>query len=465
MRRILTFTLLLVSITAPAQNNTAEDTTAEPAITEIGKPDGEKSEMKIGKEGGSITSSDGKMRLIVPEGAVSKKTTFSIQPTTNLMPNGNGKAYQMEPAGINFQKPLQIILQYIDAETKGNSPGLLSIAMQDEKGQWLAPNKVTTDTVAKTLTAEIQHFSSYVIYELAEIIPASARVKVNGSLRLQITNVVHYTGGESHTYVNGIEVQQPLKVKTGSAEIWKVNGIEKGNSTVGLISASQDYTAIFQAPGQVPSQNPVAVTVQENLSEDYAAPFYRTHNIYTLVSNITIYDGDAYEVKMESVIKSGGKAVWGGIRTAIDKGSFIVSLENNKPTLINIINNLEVMTNDCKNKILNPTTCTGLLHVVGIKDFKVTPANPPGQPYPTVEIWFVPFPIEFSVAQFLCPPPPGSGDPGGSSGNELAGLSKNFGRALPWDIKFLAKDGEQIIINSSGEDGSLKIWVRKIKDD
>ena len=71
---------MFVSINVSAQNNAVEDTTAKPAITEIGKPDGEKTEMKIGKEGGSFTSSDGKIRLIIPEGAVSKKTTFSPLP-------------------------------------------------------------------------------------------------------------------------------------------------------------------------------------------------------------------------------------------------------------------------------------------------------------------------------------------------------------------------------------------------
>ncbi len=458
MQKNLLFILLFISITTSAQNNAVEDTTAKPAITAIGKPDGEKAEMKIGKEGGSFTSSDGKIRLIIPEGTVSKKTTFSIHPTTNLMPNGIGKSYQMEPSGINFQKPLQIIFYYTDGETKDNSSELLAIAMQDEKGQWSAPNKITTDTVAKIITAEILHFSSYVLYAAAAIYPESARLKVNETLRLKITNIINIHDGVDAPFL-------ATKNNYKSADEWSVNGIPKGNSTVGLISISERYTAIFKAPAKVPSQNPVAVSVQET----YFTEAYSRWNVYKLVSNITIYD-DAYEVIMESVIKSGDKAAWGGIRTAIDKGSFIVSLENNKPAVINIINNLEVMTDNCINKILNPTTCTGLLHVAGIKDIKVTPANPPGQPYPIVEIWFVPFPMEFSVVQFLCPPPPGSGDPGWSSGNELElmnknGLSKRYGRALPWDIKFLAKDGEQIIINSSGEDGSLKIRVRKIKDD
>ena len=114
----------MLSVTVSAQNIPAEDTTAKPAITAIGKPDGEKAEMKIDKDGGSFTSSDGKIRLIIPEGAVSKKTTFSIQPVTNLMPNGNGKAYRLEPSGIQFQKPVQLVFHY-DPEESEDSMQLL----------------------------------------------------------------------------------------------------------------------------------------------------------------------------------------------------------------------------------------------------------------------------------------------------------------------------------------------------
>src|SRR5437016_5972938 len=59
MQKNSLFVLLFISITTSAQNNAVEDTTAKPAITAIGKPDGETAEMKIGKEGGSFTSSDG----------------------------------------------------------------------------------------------------------------------------------------------------------------------------------------------------------------------------------------------------------------------------------------------------------------------------------------------------------------------------------------------------------------------
>jgi hypothetical protein len=73
MKKIIVFLFLLLSINATAQTDAVEDTTAKPAITGFGKDDGNKTELKIGKDGGSISSSDGVVTLIFPEDALSKK--------------------------------------------------------------------------------------------------------------------------------------------------------------------------------------------------------------------------------------------------------------------------------------------------------------------------------------------------------------------------------------------------------
>ena len=135
MKKIIVFTLLFVSVTASAQNDV--DTTAQPVITAMGISDGKKTEMMIGKEGGSFASSDGKLILFISEGTVSKKTTFSIQPITNLMPNGNGQAYRLEPSGIQFQKPVQLLFHYTEEESEDSMQLLLRIAMQDD--EWIMP--------------------------------------------------------------------------------------------------------------------------------------------------------------------------------------------------------------------------------------------------------------------------------------------------------------------------------------
>ena len=457
MKNIIVYILLLTSITSSAQNDAAEDTITKPAITAIGKPDGEKTEMKIGKEGGSFTSSDGKIRLIIPEGTVTKKTTFSIQPTKNLAPNGNGKAYQMEPSGINFNKSLQLVFYYSDDETEGNSPLLMGMAMQDDNGKWFSLKKAVLDTLAKTLTAAIHHFSAYVNFSKAKISPASARVKVNGSLRLKIVGAFMDDTDDDDDELSPLRIEYP-NMK------WSVNGIPKGNSSTGIISASQSGSAIFQAPAQIPQQNPVAITVEEIFS----AAINSRYNVRKLVAKITIYD-DAYEVKMVAAIVGGSPEAWGGVTTNRDEGSFIVSLQKDKPAVINIKNQMEVMTDNCMKIITNPNSNTGIFHVAGARQIKVTPANPPGQPYPIVEIFFIPYPIELTRFRFICPPPPSARETvtGKIDLSQMAMLMFYGKPALPQYIKFIAKDEEQIILESPPGVREIyyKIWVKKVKEE
>ena len=54
-------TLLLFSIVSFAQNEAVEDTTAHPAITKAGKPNGKIAEMKMSKDGGTLVSVDGNL--------------------------------------------------------------------------------------------------------------------------------------------------------------------------------------------------------------------------------------------------------------------------------------------------------------------------------------------------------------------------------------------------------------------
>ncbi len=457
MKKIFIVIPLFTFLNVSAQLNSIEDAVTTPALTAIGKPDGEKTTMKIGKEGGSFTSSDGRIRLIIPEGAVSKKTTFSIQPTTNLMPNGNGKAYQMEPSGVNFNKQLQLVYYYSDNDTEGNSPLLMGMAMQDDKGKWFALNKTVLDSLAKTITAAIHHFSAYVNFSRAKISPASARVKVNGTRRLQIIGAFwDDTDEDAELIPLGIVEYPPMK--------WSVNVIPGGSSATGLISASHSGSAIFQAPAQIPQQNPVAVTVEKQSSTS----FLNRYNVPKLVSNITIYD-DAYEVKMVAAIVGGSPEAWGGVTTNRDEGSFIVLLQKDKPAVVNIKNQMEVMTDNCIKIVTNPNSNTGIFHVAGARQIKITPANPPGQPYPIVEIFFIPYPIELTRFKFICPPPPSARETvtGKIDLSQMAMMVFYGKPALPQYIKFIAKDEEQIILESPPGVREIyyKISVKKVREE
>src|SRR6185436_21172400 len=99
--------LLLISIhcfyNSYSQNKIA-DTTRKPLITPVGIPFGEIASNKIGKEGGAIRSSDGKLELYFPSDALSNPVAISIQSCSNTLHSGIGTAYQLEPSGTKFNQ-------------------------------------------------------------------------------------------------------------------------------------------------------------------------------------------------------------------------------------------------------------------------------------------------------------------------------------------------------------------------
>ena len=75
MKKSLVSFLLICTFLANAQekNTVPIQILKLDSITAIGKADGKEITKEIGKEGGKIVSEDGKMELIFPEGAISKK--------------------------------------------------------------------------------------------------------------------------------------------------------------------------------------------------------------------------------------------------------------------------------------------------------------------------------------------------------------------------------------------------------
>jgi len=59
------------------------------SVTAVGKPIGEEVTEEIGKDGGTITSDDGRIELIFPQEALNKKKKIKIRAVTNLAANGS----------------------------------------------------------------------------------------------------------------------------------------------------------------------------------------------------------------------------------------------------------------------------------------------------------------------------------------------------------------------------------------
>ncbi len=415
--------------------------------------------MKIGKEGGSFNSSDGKITLIIPQGAVSKKTTFSIQPITNLMPNGNGLAYRLEPSGIQFQKPVQLVFHYDEEEAKDTMQLLMGIAMQNDKGQWCSLKDFTVDTVAKTLSGNINHFSDWSKFDAIKITPDQKRLKVKYTLHLSITGLE-----PSPEQKEGDELA-PL-IRTPKKAVWRVNNIIKGNDIVGTLTLGTanyvESSNVYKAPAQVPKQNPVAVSVKlEGLTIKFNGINF---NSLRLVSNILIYD-NAYEVKMISSMDGTAGSMFGKL-TYKDSGSFVVSITGKEAKLIEKVNKNTPDKLDyegkCEIKQLKPGS--GNIHIIGAKSIKVIPATTPdGNPW--IEIEFIQAPTLFPLVQFRCPPV-GRGDwttNTNATGNAMMVMMPAF----PQRVKFEAKEGMQSIeqIGGPGQEIFYQVLVKKLKYD
>ena len=122
---------------------------------------GKKTTKIIGPEGGEIKSANGKIALKFPAGAVAKKTEISIEEIGNDLETGSGNAFQLLPEGIEFIEPVTLILKYTDEEIEGSKEEDLFITTRGKNNELLISLLSDVDTIANTITTEINHFSKW----------------------------------------------------------------------------------------------------------------------------------------------------------------------------------------------------------------------------------------------------------------------------------------------------------------
>ena len=271
--------------------------------TAIGSPVDKTFSKEIGTEGGKIVSPDGRMEIIFPSGALQQKTTISLTPLNNTVPGGRGPSYKLEPAGIKFLKPGQVIFHYDERDYTGGMEELQCIAFQNEDGQWYKLTSVDVDTLAKTIVGKINHFSVWSNFNVSEIKPGRDLCSVGGQVSLSI--IVNdpppdpsSNGGSDDASLLTPPPQNPNSDADLLAApqrklyfIWSVNGVKGGSSESGRVNPIEGEelrTVTFTAPGSVPRRNPVEVAVEaKNATFSFNGKVYRK---LKLVSNIKIFD-------------------------------------------------------------------------------------------------------------------------------------------------------------------------------
>ncbi len=285
-----------------AESNPFENAT--PLITDKGIPLGAVTSYPVNSSATTITSTDGKLDLIIPAGAFSSAATISIQPISNLSPLGLSTGYRLLPEGVTFAKPITLRFHYNAADLGTAIEDFLWINTQQSDGSWVGNKKSVVDKASKTILVETTHFSDWTMGRFMDLTltPARATVMINGKLNLSIT-------GFLETDENRDDVLTPLSpVKFGpntpvteeqkllaateqflnfNIKEWKLNGSTSGGR-FGSIEPGKMH-AVYHAPATVP--NPAKV----NLSVNMVARKKNMPNAnYMLVSEVTVVGAPYY---------------------------------------------------------------------------------------------------------------------------------------------------------------------------
>lgn len=258
--------------------------------------------------GGELKSSDGRITMTVPAGAVANATTFTIQPITNTAQGGAGAAYRLGPEGTTFGVPVQLTFHYGPSDISGTAPELLGVAYQDSDGYWHALKQATVDAHSGTVTVTTTHLSDWSLLWHYTLLPHAPTVLLNGHVGL----VLHYCALVEEGALTSL-VAQCAPDTSDRLTNWTVNGVQGGSSQSGTVTVQGAGSAMYSAPALLPPTNPVSVSAE---LEFLVAPLVpNLPGKVLLTSNVTVIGPPAYfkgEVTATRDTDSGVTTTWQG---------------------------------------------------------------------------------------------------------------------------------------------------------
>lgn len=259
MKRIRIFLMAALCLSACSRDpKTVTPPQQEPpkgVVRPIGTSLGAPVTKEIGAAGGTMNSGDGKLSITVPAGAVTANTTFSVEPVTNTLPGSPGIAYRLKPEGVKFAKPLTLQFNYQAQDLDSTDAEALFMAYQGTDGIWRMITHTQLDKQSQKLTVQTDHFSTWAPYAMFWLTSHHEQVQPGKSTTLAIRTTDNFLAVNLER--TEVEIMQD-KVLENMSNIknWKLTG--EGN----LAPETGRPVAVYTAPGSIPQQNPVTVSVE-----------------------------------------------------------------------------------------------------------------------------------------------------------------------------------------------------------
>ena len=308
-RLLLLSSLLFVVLSACQKEDPGTVVVSDPVKTAIGSPTGQPVSAVIGEAGGELATSDGRVSLTFPAGALSQAVEISVQPLTGEAPLGLGLGYRLLPEGLQFAKPVVLTFSY-DGSLLGDCPeDFLWIVTQSADGSWSALQKSALDKSSGTVSGEIPHFSDWALARFIDLrlTPASPTVKLGESVQLQLTGFFRdqqtsdddelvplrpiTTDGDVLTPLTPIP---PVESRAMEFRVkrWTMNGKAAPVSDNNGSLTARGQEATYKAPAKNPETNPVAVSAELETTNKEGRK-----SSYQLVSNIHV--GEVYSITIK----------------------------------------------------------------------------------------------------------------------------------------------------------------------
>lgn len=282
MRRSVTALTLMALLLLAACGGQRPEPDGGPQPSPVGTPLGAPVSATIGPEGGLLSSADGRLRLIVPAGALAEDTDLSVQEISNTAPHGHGSAYRLRPDGLDFALPVTLVFDTAEVLPAAGQARGTAVAFQDEQGLWQAVLDSHLDEEAGVLEARTRHFSDWTFFQALRIDPAEATVMTGASIGLTVQSCLVVSEDPEDFIAPLLPTCRPLSL-TPLIRQAAVNGVPDGDSAVGTVSRAEGQPLLtYVAPGSVPAANPVAVSVQVSLPGP---------GLHLLVANVLVQDG------------------------------------------------------------------------------------------------------------------------------------------------------------------------------
>ncbi len=206
----------------------------------------------VGPAGGTLGTPDGKLTINLPAGAVPAPTVITIREITNTAPRGFGSAYQLEPSGTTFRRPVAITFS---ARDLGVPIGNIGIAFQDATGYWTPVASVLRNLQAQLLTVQSAHFSAWALVPTNPSLDMAGSFTITSTLDLPLTA----TGSANLGYA-GEDASERYYLLSGTTTL------QPPVTYNGVACAPPD-------PGGGPSPNPASVyAFPSNLVEGFKLP-------------------------------------------------------------------------------------------------------------------------------------------------------------------------------------------------